>query len=55
MLYAVLAQSEQEAVRAIQGERGQGCRIELQTRHDMPIAETIKRLGLRDGRPRPLA
>jgi hypothetical protein len=52
MLYAVLAASEQEAVRAIEGERGQGCRIELQTRHDLPVAATIKRLGL--GRPKPL-
>jgi hypothetical protein len=52
MLYAVLAASEQLAVRAIQGERGQECRIDLQTRHDMPTVERIERLGLRDGRPR---
>ncbi len=55
MLYVVLAASFRDAARAIQGERGRECRIELQSRHDLPVAATIERLGLRDGRARVLA
>ncbi len=55
ILYVVLASSARDAARAIQGKRGKECRIELQCRHDLPVAATIERLGLLDGRARVLA
>ncbi len=54
ILYVVLASTARDAARAIQGERGKECRIELQSRHDLPVVATIERHGLPNGRARML-
>jgi hypothetical protein len=54
-ILVVLASSTRDAARATQGERGKECRIELQSRRDLPVTATIERLGLLYMRARVLA
>jgi hypothetical protein len=52
MVYAVLASTPGDAVRAIRKEYGYECTVEFDNGHSIKEAEIIDRLGLEDGRAR---
>jgi hypothetical protein len=52
MIYAVLASTPGDAVRAIRKEYGYECTVQFSEDHGLQEANTIERLGLEDGRAR---
>ena len=48
--YAVLASTPGDAVRAIRKEYGYECTVQFSNDHGLKEVDTIKRLGLEDGR-----
>jgi hypothetical protein len=54
MVYAVLASTPGDAVRAIRKEYGYECTVEFDNNRSFKEAEIINRLGLEDGRARSL-
>jgi hypothetical protein len=55
MVYAVLASTPGDAVRAIRKEYGYECTVQFSDDHGLQEVDTIKRLGLEDGRARSVA
>jgi hypothetical protein len=53
-VYVVLASSPGDALRAIRREYGYACTVEFDNYHTLAEKETTERLGLDDGRAKPL-